>query len=725
MNHLLQVNAIVEWRKPDERKGEMVRIVYVDPQGDELVVFPIPGDKDFPLVVQRTDLLADLESGAAFIKPYDPFAPVSCSDDELNSKHIQRRDRAWLAIKEIAADEPDIYDSDVRGRLVKRAASKAETGPKSIYRYLRNYWRGGKRRNALLPDYSNCGGRGKEKTCHADVKRGRPRTIQTNSEDIGMNITETDKALIRIAANEYYCKDDEKPVRKCYDQMIGEYYNRGYETDEDGNEKPIVPPVEERMTYGQFKYWLHKFLDIKKAIVARKGRRKFNLRHREVLKSSTSDAFGPGHIFQIDATIADIYLVSSLDRKKIIGRPILYFVMDVFSRMIVGFYIGLSGPDYMGAAMAMQNAASGKVEFCRRYGITIDDDEWPVAALPECLVADRAELLSNQSDQLTNGFGMKIMNTPSWRADFKGIVEQQFNRANVEVIKWSPGAVFKDSNERGTDDPRLGAKLTLDEFTRLIIYMILNHNQTHCFKSYPLLPEMLSDGVSPVPIDLWEWGLTNRTGCLRTYTQQELLRNLLPSAKASVTHEGISFKGMFYTCKEAENEAWFTLARKSGNVCVKVSYDPRCLDKIYIHPDHGNDLIECELLEKSDHLAGQREEDIRLYWHHRKVQERVKETPRCQGMVSLEAVSQEIFSKASAETDAAWEHAEEVSKKAKTGAIRENREEERQVRNAQEALRLETAPVASGALDSEPEDVKEDSADEHDSMMDLIRQNSL
>ena len=725
MNHLLQVNAIVEWRQPEERKGEMARIVYMDPLGNELVVFPLPGDKEFPITVHRDTLLADLESGTAFIKPYDPFAPALRSDDELKSTHIQVRDRAWLAIEDIAENEPDIYDSDVRGRLVKRAASRVKTGVKSIYRYLRSYWRGGKRKNALLPDYGNCGGRGKNKTCNEEVKRGRPRTIQTTSEDIGMNITETDKALIRIAANEYYCKDDEKPVRKCYDQMIGEHYNRGYETNRDGKKIPIVPPVEERMTYGQFKYWLHKFLDIKKSIIARKGRRKFNLRHREVLKNSTSDAFGPGSIFQIDATIADAYLVSSLDRKKIIGRPVLYFVMDVFSRMIVGIYIGLSGPNYMGAAMALQNAASSKVEFCRRYGITIEEEEWPVASLPEYLVADRAELLSNHADQLVNGFGVEILNTPSWRADFKGILEQQFNRANVEVIHWSPGAVFKDSVERGADDPRLNAKLTIDEFTKIIIYMALNHNQTHYFNDYPLLPEMLADGVSPVPVDLWEWGLANRMGFLRSYTQQELLKNLLPSATASVTYQGIQFKGMYYTCKVAEDEAWFTLARKSGNVRVRVSYDPRCMDKIYIHPDHGKDLIECELLEKSGHLAGHREEDIELYWHLRKVQERAKDTPRCQGMVGLEALSQEVFSQASAETDAAWVCAEEVSRKARTGAIRENREEERQVRNVQEAMRLEPASLVERIPQSEQEDVEDASVDEHDSMMDLIRQNSL
>ena len=720
MNSLIQVNAIFEWRKSATREGEMARILYVDPRGEEVVVFPLPGDQDFPLVVPRVDLLDDLESGAAFIKPFDPYAPVKCCD-AVNPKHVKRRDKAWLAIEVIVQGEPDIYDCDIRGRLVAAAASSAGTFAKSIYRYLRSYWRGGKTKNALLPDYGNCGGRGKDKSCNVGEKRGRPRIIKTSSEDLGLNITETDKAIIRIATNEYYCKDDKYPIRKCYSKMIREYYNLGFEEDKDGKMKPVIPPAEERMTIEQFRYWLQKFLDIKKALIARKGLRKFNLRHRQVLKDSTSGAFGPGHIYQIDATIADIYLVASFDRKKIIGRPILYFVMDVFSRMIVGIYIGLSGPDYLGAAMALQNAASNKVEFCHRHGITIVHEEWPVAILSECLVADRAELLSNQSNTLVDGFGMKILNTPSWRADFKGIVEQQFHRANVEVIHWSPGAVLEDSYERGSFDPRLDAKLTLDEFTKLIIYMVLNHNQSHYFDKYPLLPEMLADGVSPVPVDLWEWGMVNRMGCPRIHTEQELLRGLLPSAEGSVTYEGIKFKNMYYTCSVAEEDAWFIKARKSGNIRIKVSYDPRNLDKIYVHPAHGGDLIQCELLDKSKLLSGHRDEDIELYWHLRAVQEREKDTSGCQGGVNLEERSNEIYDQASAETNAAWEHADEVSKKKRTGSIRENREEERQARNAQDPFRAEGIPLSAPKLPPETtEDSEDDIVNDRDCMLSVL-----
>ncbi|WP_272953158.1 NADH pyrophosphatase zinc ribbon domain-containing protein, partial [Acinetobacter junii] len=40
------------------------------------------------------------------------------------------------------------------------------------------------------------------------------------------------------------------------------------------------------------------------------------------------------------------------DRSKILGRPILYVVIDVFSRMVVGFYIGFHNPSYVVAMQA-------------------------------------------------------------------------------------------------------------------------------------------------------------------------------------------------------------------------------------------------------------------------------------------------------------------------------------------------------------------------------------
>jgi transposase InsO family protein len=47
--------------------------------------------------------------------------------------------------------------------------------------------------------------------------------------------------------------------------------------------------------------------------------------------------------------------VDDEDRSKI-RRPTIYIVIDVFSRMISGFYIGFDNPSYVVAMQAVVNA---------------------------------------------------------------------------------------------------------------------------------------------------------------------------------------------------------------------------------------------------------------------------------------------------------------------------------------------------------------------------------
>ena len=111
-------------------------------------------------------------------------------------------------------------------------------------------------------------------------------------------------------------------------------------------------------------------------------------------------AFGPGSLYQIDATIVDLYLVSSFNRTCIIGRPVLYLVVDVFSRMIVGMSVLLEGPSWVGAMLALDCAMSDKVSFCAQYGIEITSEQWNCHHLPKAILADRGEFESYNADTL-------------------------------------------------------------------------------------------------------------------------------------------------------------------------------------------------------------------------------------------------------------------------------------------------------------------------------------
>ena len=73
---------------------------------------------------------------------------------------------------------------------------------------------------------------------------------------------------------------------------------------------------------------------------------------------------------------------------------------------------------------------------------------------------------------------------------------------------------------------------------------------------------MIEDEVSFIPRELWNWGIKNRSGKLRSYSENIVKLHLLPTAKARVTYKGIEFKKMRFSSETALKENWFGEARE-------------------------------------------------------------------------------------------------------------------------------------------------------------------
>ncbi|MDH8003307.1 DNA-binding protein, partial [Bacillus cereus] len=117
--------------------------------------------------------------------------------------------------------------------------------------------------------------------------------------------------------------------------------------------------------------------------------------------------------YQIDATIANVYLVSRYNADWVLKRPTIYYVTDVYTHLITGFYVGLEGPSWIGMMMALLNSTVNKKDFCANYNISITDDCWPAAHLPEIILGDRGELEGYNVNHLIEGLNITIENNPS------------------------------------------------------------------------------------------------------------------------------------------------------------------------------------------------------------------------------------------------------------------------------------------------------------------------
>lgn len=553
-----------------------LRIIWADHGTGEFVYVDAEDPRSYPVVCHRDEALELIDAGRWRI--VEGFAPIYPSDTDIPENHRTKRDADWEMIRPIIDRKPDVFVKMLRAKLINSAAKLHGTTKITIRKHLLRAFHGGMSANALLPGWDAIGNAGQSRPGKADgPKVGRPVTHGTKS---GCNITEDIKRLFLIAADTYE-RNDRLDLLGAYHLCMRMFFSEVAEEVRAGRTTRVPTAEYEKRglpRYEQFCYHVRKERGRLASERRRMGERIWALTSRPLLSDSTREAWGPGARYQIDATILDVYVRSRRDRRRLIGRPTLYVVIDVFSRMIVGFSISFDPPSWQAAMMALANAMSDKVAFCARYGIEIERSEWPCAHMCAILEGDRGEIESAKIDGLAQY--VTIENAAAYRADWKGIVESRFRILQKPFGPYVDGYVQSDFRERGARDYRLDAVLDVDDITRLMIGLILYHNNYHEIVNYPKLPEMTADGVPAVPREMWNWGIANVGGRPRSVPEDVLRFKLLPRTQARTRREGIYHHGNFYTCEKGIREGWFV---KGGARTLTISYDKRFSDEIYVH----------------------------------------------------------------------------------------------------------------------------------------------
>lgn len=685
---VLRVNQLVEF--VDDARTE--RVLWIDRLASGYFMIDIKAHAAAPVFRKAEAIVQAFAEGRLRDVPADPFL-FPATEEMLSDSHKARRDKAWAAIRPLVDLQPATFLPETRSKAVARLVAENGASRHSLYRLLLRYWQRGMTPNALLPDYDRCGGRGKTKAV-SEVKRGRP----SQSGMHGLNVDAETRLLFRAAVTRYFAVNRKMDFADCYSQMLAEHYTDLVVNDVTGRQQEILRQL--HPTPQQFRYWFEKDNDIFEVERKRRTPRVYDKDMRALLGTSMGEVSGPGSRYQIDATIADIYLVSRFNPNKIVGRPVLYIVIDVFSRMIVGLYVGFEGPSWVGAMMAIANAASDKVGYCHQFGIDIEDSDWPCRHLPDILLGDRGEILGGAVETLINNFHVHVENTAPYRADWKGIVERRFRLIHAAFKPYTPGYVAGDYRQRGARDYRLDGKLDIDQFTTIIIRCVLYYNTVHLIRGYERDRQMIADEVKAIPIELWEWGVARRSGLPRTFPPELVKLSLLPSDDAIVTVHGIRFYGCHYTCQLAISEHWFERARQKGNWKVKVSYEPRCMDEIYLHSATGDvRFIPCTMTDRSAAYRRRTLWEIDQIRQEERQQQNAHAPKVRQGRIDrARAIQKQV---AEADDWLAAAPVEKVSDSQKVKNIRANRREERRENQDREVFRFgqqDSANVMAGKV---------------------------
>ncbi|MEP9325018.1 Mu transposase C-terminal domain-containing protein [Paraburkholderia phymatum] len=505
----------------------------------------------------------------------DPWSPMLRPPRPKYDKVKLERD--WQLIQPILRP-PVAYRvmlPQYRNTILIEHAKLNRTTRQRLTRVLRRYWQRGLDRDALMDDKDKCGGKGKPKV-FTDKKGGR----RPKDERPGVPATATVRKMLEIAADWLFADRPSRTYQQALDR-VAEYF---------GNVRKITDPLGRLVVVGvdrkvqptvrQLQHFVLTHTSYAARRRAKLGVKGFDLTGRAFHGRADQHFPCPGHVV-LDATIADIYLLSQFDRTTIVGRPTVYLAIDIYSRLIVGIYVGFEPPSWVAAMVLMCNVVTPKVAYCAQFGVEITEDQWPCHSMPTTLFGDKGEMMKIQGGQLLSSeLGIRILNAPSGRPDAKSIVELRFNTIQRKWAAFAPGYVKKDFDERGARDYRLDAALTLYEFTQLMILAVIQHNSAP-ISDFPSTPDMAAEGTAPTPVELWNYGIQSASGNLRNDSISQIRRYVLPRDTATVTHKGIEFRKNFYQCPSAAKGDWLVKAReRSWPVCV--AYDPRDLGLIWL-----------------------------------------------------------------------------------------------------------------------------------------------
>ena len=587
----------------------MARVLDADASTDDIWLFFIEKPYRSPMVLPYSVVTNAVASGQLVVAKVVPVKVQEKALCDLEDRERKAMEKHWQRLEAVVAEENRrlLLKQDSRGRLLVEAAKKHGVSYPMMLKDLYQYWAYGCTPLAFVPRWYLCGPKGQIQQ-EGHRKRGRrAKSLIAETTTDGVALTPTIREKLLAGIRKFIVPA--KPPGTAFEQTLGEFFADGY-TLEGGKVIPVLDPSVPKPTIYQFNYLLG--LEKGKLTVQHQlvSEREWNLKIRPVVHRAAHLAFGPCRRYEVDATIVDIYLVCSFNRKWIIGRPVLYVIVDVWSRAVVGFLPALEGPSWDTARYALYSAFSDKQALCARYGRTIAADEWPCMHLPFAILGDRGEIISKASDELPRSLNIDAENAAAFRGDWKPFVERQFGLIQNATVHFMPGAVLKPGKVKGMRDPRLNAALTLFEFRQIILECLLRFNRTpRDGKNLPA--EYVAAGHSSgSPIDVWKWGLVNMTGAIRRFDESQVLTHLLPSARGIVKEDGIHHGGLRYTSNIAAQEEWFTRARMNKQFSVEFRVEPSNPLAAWTRKDASMAWEQCQVLDEDAILAHSTGDDV-------------------------------------------------------------------------------------------------------------------
>lgn len=180
----------------------------------------------------------------------------------------------------------------------------------------------------------------------------------------------------------------------------------------------------------------------------------------------------PLHRIQIDHTPADVVIVDDKYRLSI-GRPWLTLAIDMYTRIIVGYYLSLNAPSALSVAMCLVQGMLPKHRWLNHHEI---DGEWNVWGKPYEVHSDNGPDFKTQSlIQSCIAHNIEREFRPKHKPHWGGHIESLMNTKAI-AFATLPGTTWRSIDERGEINSEGEAVMTFAALEKWLLAEIIKYN---------------------------------------------------------------------------------------------------------------------------------------------------------------------------------------------------------------------------------------------------------
>lgn len=499
---------------------------------------------------------------------------------ESTRKNYERRKALIERIKSMYGPYYAELEIGLGMKVLEDLKKEMGVGKTFIYSTIRRWLQSGMQDVSLIDGrYTKSSGKNKRPAYRS--KPGRP---SAHPQGIVLNeevYAQFDEAL------EYYRNNRYVTLVKAYEKLLYRHYMVN-----DGNQMVLLP--DDRIpTLRQFKNYVYSHMNAKERIVRRTSESEYYNDNRELTGSPATAALKPGDIVEVDALEADFMILSSFVDDQIVGRPIIYFMVDLFSHAIVAFSIGYDNNSRIGLSNLMLNLVDDNDIYLRRHGLDSMVGKIPFRFLPREIRTDRgSDPLSNYFADVCNELNITLSIVKGGTGSLKGSVEQSFNKFHQ---RWAADMFGKGYMEKRHDSTHMTqACIKMEHVVAMVTSFIIEYNN-RAKTNTNFDADLIKFLELKTPMEMWRVGTEKKGGPfpITGSNFSQILNSLKFKDTATISSGGVEYMELEYIPSREDTKIRELIRRskqyagkrnKDGSLKnnIPIRYDPRCIDSISV-----------------------------------------------------------------------------------------------------------------------------------------------